>query len=64
MEKLKKVENFFETSTGWVQRWPKEYFHVNLDISSAELLQSCCRDTADLLLPCCRGAVESPVDAT
>ena len=52
-----------KTSTGSVQSWPKEYFFVVLDISAAELLNTCCRDSADLLLPCCRGAAESPTDA-
>ena len=53
-----------KTSTGSVQSWPKGYFFVVFEISAAELLNTCCRDSADLLLPCCRGAAESAIDAT
>ena len=34
------------------------------EISAAELLNTCCRDSADSLLPCCRGAAELPIVAT
>jgi len=37
-------------------------FFLVLDISAAELLNTCCRDSADLL-PCCRGAAQSHTDA-
>jgi len=38
-------------------------FFLVLDISAAELLNTCCRDSADLLLPFGRGAAESPTKA-
>ena len=43
---------------------PRNFFFVVLDIrsSAAELLDTCCRDSADLL-PCCRGAAQSRTDA-
>ena len=53
-----------KTSTGSVQSWSKGYFFVFFEISAAELLNTCCRDSEDLLLPCCRAAAESPIEAT
>ena len=39
-------------------------FFVVFEISAAELLHTCCRDSGDLILPCCSGAAESTIDVT
>ena len=51
------------TSTGSVQSWPKGYCFAVFEISAAELLHTCCRDSAHHLLTYCRGSAESPIDA-